>query len=60
LVLAPLTQMQQALSCLLPLRMMLPVSCKSSTAAAAGFVLMQQEWAQQQHMIKHCQQQWQR
>jgi hypothetical protein len=48
LVLTPLTQMQQALSCLLPFRVMLPVSCKDSTAAAAGCVLMQQGWPQQQ------------
>jgi hypothetical protein len=31
LVMTPLTQMQQALSCLLPFRVMLPVSCSSSS-----------------------------
>jgi hypothetical protein len=36
LVLAPLTQMQQALSCLLPFRVMLPVSFESGSSSSSS------------------------
>jgi hypothetical protein len=39
LVLAPLTQMQQALSCLLPFRVMLPVSRSSSSGGGSTLML---------------------